>query len=160
MKIWKRFCKKNVASVEQLSAPIAPERENTTRWYGYGLEQMSFFLRSGDFGWSKPDESHKKVILTNPLDCKGKISLMGMVSAWRGTGHSEWEAILGGWFVKAVVDAIKQNADEADITDLFNRDLLASKDRVFTKEQVYDHIIKWFDIVEDTDELLRLRIHI
>ena len=128
--------------------------------YDYGLSGLAIFLRSKDFGWSNPDETHKKVVLTNPDECKEKISLMGMVSAWRGTGHSEWEALLGAWFIQAVIDAIESESHEADITHLFNSDLLASRGRIFTKQQVYNHLIKWFDIVEETDEVLKLRIHI
>ena len=85
---------------------------------------------------------------------------MGMIFAWRGTGHSEWEALLGAWFIQAVLDALENDADESDITHMFNRDFLASRNRVFTKEQVYDHLIKWFDIVEETEDTIKLRIHI
>ena len=152
MKFWNR--NNNVEA-------ITPEEENINPApYNYGLDGLNIFLRSQDFGWTEPDESQKKVILTNPLDCKEKVSLMGMVSAWRGTGHSEWEALLGGWFIKAVIDAIENDSQEADITHLFNRDFLASRDRVFTKNQVYKHLIKWFDIVEENNEALRLRVHI
>lgn len=128
--------------------------------YDYGLDCLGILLLSKDYGWSNPDETHKKVVLTNPDACKEKISLMGMVSAWRGTGHSEWEAILGAWFIQAVIDAIENESHEADITHLFNRDFLASRGRKFTQQQVYEHLIKWFDVVEETDEVLKLRIHI
>lgn len=151
MKIWERLFGRNNKKVAEAETPAL---------YNYGLDQIDNFLMSRDYGWTEPDESHKKVILTNPNACKEKISLMGMVSAWRGTGHGEWEAILGGWFVQAVIEAIENDAEEADITHLFNRDFLASRDRVFTKQQVYDHLIKWFDIVEETEDTLKLRIHI
>ena len=128
--------------------------------YDYGLSGLELFLSTHDYGWSVPDPSHKKVILVNPLDCKEKISLMGLVSAWRGTGHSEWEAILAHMFILSVLNAIESGENEADITLLFNRDFTASKDRVFTKEQVYNHLIGWFDIVEETDEVLKLKIRI
>lgn len=163
MKIWERLFGKNNKMVKEAEAPapIAPEEEKIAPApYDYGLDGLGIFLSSRDYGWNTPDESHKKVILTNPRDCKEKICLMGMVSAWRGTGHSEWEALLGGWFIQAVLDALENDADEADITHLFNRDLLASNDRIFTKDQVYDHLIKWFDIVEETEDTLKLRIHI
>lgn len=156
MKIWNRLLKKNAKEVEE-----KPEEKNRAPApYNYGLDLLWVFLKSEDYGWTEPDKGHKKVILTNPLDCKEKISLMGMISAWRGTGHSEWEAILSGWFIQAVLEAIEQNANEADITHLFNRDFTASNNRVFTQAQVYDHLIKWFDIVEETDEVLKLKIHI
>lgn len=160
MRIWNRFLGKNVKEAE-LPTPIAPEEESLAPApYNYGLDGLGILLASRDYGWTKPDESHKKVILTNPLDCKEKICLMGMISAWRGTGHSEWEAILAGLFIQAVLDAIEKNVNEADITDLFNRDFIASHDRVFTQAQVYNHLIKWFDIVDETDKKLKVRIHI
>lgn len=159
MKIWNRLFGKKVKEAE-LPNPIAPEEETLAPApYNYGLDGLGIFLASRDYGWTEPDESHKKVILINPLECKEKICLMGMVSAWRGTGHSEWEAILGGWFIQAVLDAIEKNVNEADITHLFNRDFLANN-RVFTQAQVYNHLIKWFDIIEETDEVLKVRIHI
>ena len=99
-------------------------------------------------------------ILTNPLECEKKITVMDMVSTWRGTGHFEWELLLGAWFVQSVVEAIDQNDNEAEITHMFNRDFLASGDRIFTQAQVYEHLIKWFDVVEETDETLKLKIHI
>lgn len=113
-----------------------------------------------DYGWEKPDENHKKVILVNPDDCREKINGMGLISIWRGTGHSEWEALLAKWFIEAVKTAIENGEKEADITHMFNRDFLASKNRVFTKEQVYDHLIKWFSIVKDSDEELKVRFRI
>lgn len=164
MKIWNRLFGKHNAKVKEASLPkpIAPEEEKIAPApYNYGLDGLGIFLASRDYGWTDPDESHKKVILTNPLDCKEKISLMGLISAWRGTGHSEWEALLGGWFIQAVVKSIENDNTEADITHLFNRDFLASNGRVFTQAQVYEHLItKWFDVVEETDEELRVKLHI
>lgn len=158
-KIWKRFfCKEEVAKAP---TPI-PEEEVIVAPtpYDYGLSRLGIFLRSKDYGWSEPDETHKMVVLTNPAECKEKISLMGMMSAWKGTGHGEWEAILGAWFIEAVLEALENESDEADITHLFNRDFFAFHNKEFTQEQVYNHLIKWFDIVEETDEIQKLRIHI
>ena len=163
MKIWSRIFVKNNKMVKETvaSEPIVAKEENiSSEPYNYGLDELDIILMSRDYGWTDPDKSHKRVVLTNPLDCKEKICLMGMVSKWSGTGHSEWEAILGGWFILSIIDAIENGKDEADITNLFNHDLLASRDRVFTKQQVYNHLIKWFDIVEETENTLKLRIHI
>ena len=160
-KIWNRIFGKGL--VAEAPVPIATPEENviaTPTPYNYGLDILKIALASRDYGWSDPDETHKKVVLTNPEDCKEKISVFGMMSAWRGTGHYEWEALLGGWFVQAVINAIENESPEADITHLFNRDLLASRNKKFNQRQVYDHLIKWFDVVEETDEVLKLRIHI
>ena len=125
----------------------------------YGLDMLGIFLSSRDYGWTKPDESQKRVVLTNPLDCKD-FTLMDFASAWCGTGHSEWEALMGAWFIQAVHAALDKNLDEADITDLFNRDFLASNRRSFTKAQVYQHLIKWFNVVKDTNEVLELELRV
>ena len=139
---------------------ILNQNEKKATGYDYGLTGLSIFLNGRDWGWEKPDENHKKVILVNPDDCREKINGMGLISIWRGTGHSEWEALLAKWFIEAVKTAIENGEKEADITHMFNRDFLASKNRVFTKEQVYDHLIKWFSIVKDSDEELKVRFRI
>lgn len=170
MRIWEKlFGSKNNETTdlrmkeeayEPSETESTPEPEEIPREHNYGLDMLSLFLASQDYGWTDPDETHKKVILTNPADCKDKITLFGLVSAWRETGHSEWEALLAGWFIDAVLKAITNGESEADITHLFNRDFLARNGRTFTAQQVYDHIIKWFDIVEETDDVLKLKIHI
>lgn len=160
----KEFCNRIFGKrhVAEAPVPMSAPKENVIvapTHYNYGLDILGIALASQDYGWSDPDENHKKVVLCNPEECKEKISVYGMMSRWRGTGHFEWEAVLSGWFVKAVIDSIENEAHEADITHLFNRDFFASCKKKFTQKQVYDHLIKSFDIVED-DELLKLRIHI
>lgn len=158
--MWNKvFCKKAVTA----DCPVAPIKQDDVREiipapHDYGLTMLRGFLLSDDYGWEL--QPYKKVTLTNVADCANKISVMSMMSAWRNTGHCEWEALLAGWFVNQVVEALEKDEKEADITMLFNRDLLATRDRVFTQKQIYDHIIGWFDIVEETDDELKLAIHI
>lgn len=128
--------------------------------YDYELGALRFLLMSGNFSWKTREDETKKVILVNPKDCEEKISLTSMMAVWRGTGHSEWEAILAGLFVSAVVEALSKDEEEADITNVFNRDYKAAGGRLFTKEQVYDHLIKWFDIVEESETTLRVKLRI
>ena len=157
MKIW-NFLKRKLRKKKKVEvAPIVPEVPTE---YDYGLGEVRLFLASNDYGWNEPDKSQKKVILTNPKDCEKKITVTWMVSAWRGTGHAEWEVLLGAWFVQAITDALKENRNEADITHLFDRDLVGSRGRIFTRAQVYAHLIKWFTIVEETDEVMKLRFRI
>lgn len=125
----------------------------------YGLNRLGFFLRSEDYGWSDP-KPFKKVTLVNLKECEDKISLMGLVSAWRGTGHSEWEFLLAGWFIHAVIEAQKNESTEADISMLFDRDLLARNDRIFTQKQIYAHLIPWFEIIEENANELKLRLKV
>ena len=158
MSLFGRIFKKAEKNQQQ----VQPKEEmipNGPVQHNYGLDMLGFLLDSRDYGWSEPDTNHKKVILTNPQDCKDKITLMGLISAWNGTGHFEWEAVLSGWFIKSVLTAIENGENEADITNMFNRDLTASNNRVFTKEQVFAHLTKWFDIAED-DDSIRMKVHI
>ena len=159
MKLWNRLFGKKVKE-ERPNLASQEEKELAPVPYDYGLDKVELFLISKDYGWSEPDKNHKKVILTNALDCKGKICFSGMVSAWLGTGHVEWEALLASWFVEAVVKAIEENVNEADITNLFNRDFWAYGNRFFTQDQVYNHLIKWFDVVEEDQEVVKLKFHI
>lgn len=156
MKIFKHiFGKKHKGNMAE-EVPMESVTEDTH--HDYGLNNVGIALSSNDYGWNiKP---YKQVILVNPKDCENKISVMSMVSAWRGTGHSEWEFLLAKIFVEAVVDAIENNKEEANITNLFNRDFLSSGDHIFSQKEVYDHLIPWFEIVEETDDELKLKIRI
>ena len=75
----------------------------------YGFEELDRALSSRDYGWSV-SKGFKKVTLVNPKDCKHIITIRGVMNAWKGTGHREWEAILAGWFVQAVKEAIEDNS--------------------------------------------------
>ena len=123
-----------------------------------GLETIGLALSSRDYGWNVY-ENCKKVILTNPKECEN-VQVLDLVSAWHGTTHSEWEFLLAGWFVMAVIRAVDSNNEEADITALFNRDLLAARNRKMTKEAIYKHIIPYFDIVEETDDVLKVKLRL
>ena len=85
---------------------------------------------------------------------------MKLATLWSGTGHCEWEYILSCIFILKVITTIDNDFTYADITSLFNRDLLASGNRVFTKPQIYFHLIKHFDIVEETDDYIKLKFKI
>ncbi len=128
--------------------------------FDYGMLSVAIGLSSNDYGWSEPVELPKHYILRDIDAYKEKVTVMGLVSAWRGTGHSEWEFLLAGIFISNLLEAWGEGKKEVDITTLFDRDLLATNNRVFTKEQVKEHIIKVFTIEdEDTDNIyLRLNV--
>lgn len=142
---------------DEVVDPTFPKEE--VRPHNYGMDVLQIALRSGDYDWSDPYET-KKFVLVNPADCKDKISVFGMASVWRGTGHSEWEFLLSALFVDAVLNALEKGEDTADITHLFNRDMLASGGLKFTKEQVYEHLMPVFEIKSETDEEVCLKIRI
>ena len=127
--------------------------------HDYELGELGFALRSRDYGWERVPES-KKVVLINADQCKNKITVTSVASAWRGTGHSEWEYWLAGYFVVQVVEALMNKENEADISMMFDRDLTASDGRRLTKAQIWEHLSKYFDIVEEEDDKIRFSVHI
>ena len=136
-----RLKKKAKTKATQAQTQAQATQEIVQPTFNYGVDMAGIYLRSNDFGW-ETDETAKKVILVNPLQCKEKVNFMGLVSAWRGTGHAEWEALLAYWFLTPVIEAIEKDEEEADISNCFNKELQSSKGKM-SKEQVFAHIIKW-----------------
>lgn len=133
--------------------------EVTEPEHDYELGELGFALRSGDYGWERVPGS-KKVVLINADQCENKISVTSVASAWRGTGHSEWEYWLAGYFVVQVVEALMNKENEADISMMFDRDLTASGGRRLTKAQIWERLSKYFDIVEEDDDEIRVSARI
>ena len=117
-------------------------------------------ILNNDYGWKELEMTHRKVMLVNPAECQEKVTIYGLISAWRGTGHAEWEALLVMCFFDAVTSACEKGEAEADITCLFNGDFYASGGRIFTSKDVFNHLIVWFDIVEERKDILKLRFRI
>lgn len=122
-------------------------------------------LRGGNYGWEEGGKPEKKVILTNPSSLKD-VRIQSYVSAFRGTGHAEWECLLGVWMIEAVGKSL-DTGEECDITKVFNTTFLAKdpsgrngENIKFTKEQVYEHIIKFFTILEDSEDVMKVAIKV
>lgn len=118
---------------------------------------VEFFLRGHDYGWEERTAPKKRVILTNP-EALEELSVMAFVKAFGATGHVEWEVLLASWLLNASGKAIAEK-EECDITDVFNTTFTASRNRKFTKEQVYKHIIDFFTIEEETENTLKLSLN-
>ena len=142
--------------LEQETPTESVHKRGVDVYHDYGLSLLEFGLRSGDYGQNI--RGFKKVTLTNVSKCKNTISVLGLVTTWKGTGHVEWEYLLAGWFIISVIETLENQKEEADITCLFDRDLIASNGKVFTKEQIYDHLIDWFDIESETDDEIRVSL--
>ena len=126
--------------------------------HDYGLSSAEFVLKSNDFGWKiKP---HKKVTLVNSKQCENRVSVFGLVSAWKGTKHPEWEYLLAAFFINSLLESLEKGEDEADITDMFNRDFTASNNKIFAQEDVFEHIIGWFDVISENDEEMRVALRV
>lgn len=160
-KIWEKIITVFDALFSKLFEEKKPETETPAEvlesikydTHNYGLETANILLASGDFGWEiKPFK--KTVLLANTDKCANKLTLMGMFAQWHGTGHSEWECLLAVWFIEAVKEAFKSK-ECADITILFNRDLTSAAKGTFTHKEIYNHLIKSFEIIsEDKDTIL------
>ena len=77
-----------------------------------------------------------------------------------GTGFIGWEYELAGIFLCKVHESIRKHEKYADITLLFERDLFGAEHGTLTKEQIYNHLIKWFEFVEKTDNCIKLKCNI
>lgn len=119
--------------------------------HDYGLETANVLLASGDFGW-EPKTVKKTVILANTDKCADKLTLVGMIAQWHGTGHSEWECLLAVWFIEAVKEAVKAK-ECADITILFNRDLTSGSAKM-TQKEIARHLAPHFKKVAEIDNTL------
>lgn len=108
------------------------------------------------------ERPYKNVILVNVGDCKDRITVSHVRERLQGTGKKEWEAALSNWLVKAIVEAIRNGEEEADITKLFSCDLqVDDKFGSFTKpqEMVINFLMgRLFECLEEDDNVMRVRI--
>ncbi len=127
-------------------------------YHDYGTSLLEYVLKSGDFE-ERIRGSQKKYILTNVEECKNKVSIFGLVTSWKGTGHMEWEYLLAAYFADTLMEALNKHQEEADITCLFDKDLM-SKDgsKVFKQEDIYAHLIDWFNVESETDYEVRVSL--
>ena len=131
--------------------------EDNKKW---GLDILAIALRSQDFGWGNITVPEKKYILTDLHLYEGKIDIQSLAAHWRETGHSEWEYLLAAWLINSLIDALKKGEKQADISKLFICDLLASRDRRFTKEQIHKHIMLSFEKVNEDDVNIYFRLRV
>ena len=114
----------------------------------------------------------KRYVLRDIDLLKMKVSMMGLISAWRGTGKSEWEFMMALLFMKPLRAAWNEGKDEVDITHLFEAEFTAwptgrsgekTKEingntyRVFDQEDVKKKVLPFFEILEETDEAIYLK---
>lgn len=66
--------------------------------------------------------------------------------------------MLISWFNKALMEAYDNQSSEANISMLFNNDLLAEDMETFRTEDVYKHLLNsgTFKVIEDTETVLKL----
>lgn len=102
-----------------------------------------------------------KVILVNIEACEGKVDVETLATRFRGTGRFEWELFMAGFFVLAVVRALENGEREADISMIFDRDLIADRNQRLTREEIWniwrDDIL---EVVEDSGETIKVALRI
>lgn len=159
------FFKRLVANAKIERAKETPETKNIFERYESDKLVVGLTLSSKDYGWSSSDKSIK-VKLLNPSACADnpEFSTWNIMGMLNGTGHVEWEAILATVLMEAVCNW-KKNKDNskdetADISDMFNRDLLSSK-KIFKKKDIdkfLGRIFKTERIESDGTRFVRFKV--
>ena len=113
----------------------------------------------------------KRYILRDIDSLKMRVSMMGLISAWRGTGKSEWEFAMALLFMKPLRAAWNDGKDEVDITHLFEAEFTAwptgrnektitvngNTYRVFDQEDVKKKVLPFFEILEEMEDTIYLK---
>ena len=121
---------------------------------------LSIALHSQDYGLSPAYQLPKRFILRQVGKIPEWLDLYQTMAIFRELGKTEWEALLAYFFLTKIEDAEAKGEDEADITGLFANDYFDRRDKKVTKEQVYDHLIRFFTVVEETDDIIYLTFNI
>lgn len=120
----------------------------------YGMDFLKLNIDDEDMSWiCKP---YKKVILTNVKECKG-ITLEEVANRFKGLRKTEWEHLLSFQFMSILIEALEKNKNEADITKIFSIEICGSQDQLCTQENIRRHLLKIFEVVNETSECLRLK---
>ena len=121
---------------------------------------LSIALHSQDYGLSPAYQLPKKFILQKVSKIPDWLDLYQTMALFRELGKTEWEALLAFYFLTKIEDAEAKGEDEVDITGLFAYDYMDRRDKKVTKEQVYNHLIRFFTVVEGTDDTVYLTFNI
>lgn len=158
------FLKQLIVNANALRAVETTQETDIIKRYEHDKIYVDLALSSNDYGWSKVDRS-VKVKLLNPEICSENtdFTTWNIMSQLKGTGHTEWEAILAASLMKSVCDWKKNGAnldDLPDISSLYNRDLLA-REMIFKKEKIGNYlkcILKTERVDEDGTIYVRYKV--
>ncbi len=160
-------------ATETTKRAMTPEEED--RFYGIdrnGVPGHEFVVMDLHSIGVQYFPTEKRYILRDIDSLKMKVSMMGLISAWRGTGKSEWEFMMALLFMKPLRAAWNDGKDEVDITHLFEAEFLAwpknlpgekTKEidgntyRVFDQEDVKEKVLPFFEILEEKDDTVYLK---
>lgn len=128
--------------------------------YGLGESYIKEYTAGEEPTWVK--KPYKRVLLVNVNECKDRLTASHVLKRLDGMGYKEWEELLTRWLVEAVVAAIRDGKDEADISKMFSCDLHGHDHwGPFCKEQnrVIDFLMgRLFECIAEDDEVMRVRI--
>lgn len=160
------------ATTEATKRTMTPEEED--RFYGInregvpGYEFVVMDLKSIGVRYLP---TPKRYVLRDIDSLKMRVSMMGLISAWRGTGKSEQEFAMALLFMKPLRAAWNDGKDEVDITHLFEAEFTAwptgrnektitvngNTYRVFDQEDVKKKVLPFFEILEETEDTIYLK---
>lgn len=125
------------------------------------ISLVNFVLRSRDYEVKEVD-SGKKVTLCNVKQISEVENLTAytVAASFRGSGHFQWEAIWATWLLGAVDMATKEEKDTADISKIFDHEYASNSGKVFTSEDVKKHLMPFFDIIEETEDELKVNLKV
>lgn len=173
-----RETEKKLAKVEKTDEELATEaRKREDSFYGCDEEGRPgpefMFMDLNEIG-AQYKEVQKKYIIQDIEQLKNRISIRILMAAWRNTGKSEWEFMMGYMLVRELRKAWKQGQSEADITRLFQLELLAwpTEDvnekritingntyRVFDQEDVKNKVMPFFTILKEDEKCIYLKLN-
>ena len=140
-------------------ATVTPETkvEAPTATTAVTAEEMTYALMCRNLKVTTAAKTHT-VTLCNVDQCSG-YSTFDLISAFRGTGKVEFEWAMAKLFLESVQEALESGKTEADISTLFSVDMQADNSS-FTADQIFDHIIKWFEIVDQSEGSMKVRLRV
>ena len=119
---------------------------------------LNYEMMSKDISFEDINKNPRRVLIVNPKDAVN-LRLMDYAAALQGTGHTEWEYMLAFLLVNSIRSAAAAG-DEADVSEMFDRSYTAKGKKKMTANQILDHCMKIFTVVEDSPEVLKLRIKV
>lgn len=133
--------------------------KNNVRVHNYGLD-LSRMLGGDRAGLDYEIRSDApKVILVNVEKCRDKIDVYTLLPHLRGTSHFEFELYMAWVFVRAVVRALEKGEKEADVSKIFDRDLIADGNRRLTREEIWDlWCDEFLDVIEQSGKIIKVTL--
>ncbi len=128
--------------------------------HDYGLKQE--VCERTSYGPIRVEKPYKKVFLVNVDQYRDKITVHHVQECLKDMGWNVWEDLLAHWLVEAIVEAVDNGQEEADISKLFTCELHGNDHfGPFCKSQERVHCFlmgRLFERLEENDEMMRVRI--